>query len=77
MLFRFGSADFDVDLPAAVRPRIALIGVGNNSFGHPTPEAISAWSAVGAQVYPTQGNGDIALTADGIATRGVSPGPGR
>lgn len=72
-----GSADFDVDLPAAVRPRIALIGVGNNSFGHPTPEAISAWSAVGAQVYPTQGNGDIALTADGIATRGVSPGPGR
>ena len=72
-----GSADFDADLPTAVRPRIALIGVGENSFGHPTPEAVMAWSAVGAQVFATQGNGDIALTADGVATRGVSPGPGR
>lgn len=65
-----GSSGFDPDLPAAVAPRIALIGVGENSFGHPTPEAISAWQAVGATVYTTLENGDVALTEAGVVTRG-------
>lgn len=65
-----GSSGFDPDLPAAVSPRIALIGVGENTFGHPTPEAISAWQAVGATVYTTQDNGDVALTDSGVVTRG-------
>jgi competence protein ComEC len=72
-----GSAGFDADLPAAVRPRIALVGVGENSFGHPTPEAVAAWQQVGAQVYTTRDNGDIALTPDGVVTRGVSRSPER
>lgn len=65
-----GSSGFDADLPAALSPRIALVGVGENSFGHPTPEAIAAWQAVGAQVYTTQDNGDVALTPDGVVPRG-------
>jgi competence protein ComEC len=68
-----GSADFHEDLPAAVSPRVALIGVGeDNTFGHPAPEAVAAWSAVGAGVYATSENGDIALTPDGVVVRGVS-----
>ncbi len=65
-----GSSGFDADLPAAVSPRIALIGVGENTFGHPTPEAISAWQAVGAAVYTTKDNGDVALTERGVVVRG-------
>ncbi len=72
-----GSAGFDPDLPSAVRPRVALVGVGDNTFGHPTAQAIAAWQAVGAKVLTTQDNGDIALTVDGVATRGVSQRPGR
>lgn len=65
-----GSSGFDPGLPAAVSPRIALIGVGENTFGHPTPEAISAWQAVGSAVYTTQDNGDVALTDSGVVVRG-------
>jgi competence protein ComEC len=65
-----GSSGFDPDLPIAVAPRVALIGVGENTFGHPTPEALSAWQAVGAEVYTTQDNGDVALTDSGVVVRG-------
>lgn len=65
-----GSSGFDADLPGLVSPEVALIGVGENSFGHPTPEAISAWQAVGAQVYTTQDNGDVALTDSAVVPRG-------
>ena len=56
---------------------IALVGVGaDNPFGHPAPQAIAAWQAVGAQVYTTEDNGDIAITDDrGVVIRGPQRAP--
>ncbi len=64
-----GSAQFDPRLPGATTARIAMIGVGeDNTFGHPSPEAVSAWQQSGAAVYTTAENGDIAVT-DTLAVR--------
>ncbi len=58
-----GSAQFLPELPGAVRPRIALISVGeDNTFGHPAPSAVAAWQQIGAAVYATSLTGDIAVT---------------
>lgn len=67
-----GSAQFVAGLAEAVRPRIALIGVGaDNPFGHPAPAAVQAWQQVGATVYTTEDNGDIVLTEDSsVVVRG-------
>lgn len=42
-----------------VRPEIAVISVGDNSYGHPTEEAIERLESVGAQVRRTDLEGDI------------------
>lgn len=70
-----GSANFDPGLPAVVRPRIALVSVGaDNTYGHPSPEALASWQAVGAQVFTTMDNGDVAVTRGlQTAVRGVIP----
>lgn len=67
-----GSANFHPALPAAVSARLALVGVGHdNTFGHPSQEAIAAWQASGAQVLTTSDNGDIAVVTDGsVVVRG-------
>jgi competence protein ComEC len=72
-----GSAQFDPRLPSATSPRIALIGVGeDNTFGHPTPEAVVAWQQAGAAVYTTAQNGDIAVTEDlEVQVRGPQSAP--
>jgi competence protein ComEC len=59
-----GSAQFVPELPSGVGPQIALVGVGaGNTFGHPAPEAVSAWQQVGATVFTTEANGDIAVVS--------------
>lgn len=42
---------------AALRPEIAVIGVGKNSYGHPTKEAMNRLSEIGAQVFRTDVDG--------------------
>lgn len=51
-------------------PRFAVICVGPNSYGHPTPDTISRLKAEGTRIYSTQKNGTITLTisASGAAT---------
>lgn len=46
---------------AAVQPEIAIISVGDNSYGHPTAEAIGRLEAVGAIVRRTDEEGDITV----------------
>ena len=72
-----GSAQFVPELPAAVRPELALIGVGrDNSFGHPSVQAVAAWQQIGAQVFATAQSGDIAVTGDRtVVVRGVVRAP--
>lgn len=47
----------------ATRPRVALISVGRNSYGHPAPDVEDAWRKAGAIVYRTDLSGTIELHA--------------
>jgi competence protein ComEC len=47
---------------SAVRPHFAVISVGVNSYGHPSPRTLARLRACGARVYTTQHNGSITLT---------------
>jgi competence protein ComEC len=50
----------------AVRPRYALISVGQASiFGHPNPEVVERWQHSGAQVMKTGDYGTITVVTDG------------
>lgn len=53
---------------------IALISVGaDNDYGHPAPETVDAWTAVGALVARTDRDGDVAVVSSedgvGVVTR--------
>lgn len=43
-------------------PRFAVICVGPNSYGHPTPETLARLKAEGTRIYSTQKNGTITVT---------------
>jgi competence protein ComEC len=43
-------------------PQFAVICVGPNSYGHPTPDTVSRLKAEGTRIYSTQKNGTITLT---------------
>ena len=55
------------EMLSLVTPEIAVISVGSNSYGHPTPEVLQRLDEVGAKVYRTDESGAIRLDvqADG------------
>ena len=50
------------------RPRVAVISVGPNSYGHPTNETVQRLRGGGARVFSTQKDGSITLT---VTSRGA------
>ena len=44
-----------------LRPEIACVSVGDNSYGHPAPETLERLESHGCEVYRTDKNGDIFL----------------
>ena len=46
----------------AVQPETAIISVGDNSYGHPSDEAMTRLIEAGAEIYRTDLHGDISLT---------------
>ena len=49
-----------------VRPDVAVFSVGaDNHYGHPTQEAMERFRSVGAQLYRTDLNGTVTITARG------------
>ncbi|MGV9746570.1 ComEC/Rec2 family competence protein [Rhodococcus zopfii] len=57
---------------AAVRPRVALVGVGrDNPFGHPHPETLSTLHELGTRVLSTDMLGDIAVLRAGSGALAV------
>ena len=45
----------------AVKPKMAVIEVGKNSYGHPTVNALNRLAAVGAQIFRTDKDGLVKL----------------
>lgn len=45
-----------------ISPKISVIEVGKNSYGHPTPEILARLASVGAQIYRTDNNGTVKIT---------------
>lgn len=57
-----GSADPGLaDVLARVRPRVAGIEVGKNSYGHPAPETLAALRAAGVRIFRTDRDGTVRL----------------
>ena len=50
---------------AAVSPKISVIEVGKNSYGHPTDAALSRLVAAGSQIFRTDQDGTIKLSIFG------------
>lgn len=50
----------------ATRPEIGLVSVGkNNRYGHPAPEVMTRYDAVGSQILRTDQLGTVELLSDG------------
>jgi competence protein ComEC len=63
-----GSADPGLaTLLARLRPGVAAIHVGRNTYGHPVPATIEALRASGAAVYRTDRDGSVRLDERGAA----------
>jgi hypothetical protein len=52
---------FTPEFLQASRPEVVVISVGSNSYGHPRPEALSAYEAVAEGVYRTDFHGHITI----------------
>ena len=50
-----------VELLEVTKPKIVVISVGRNSYGHPAPELLERLEEVGALVYRTDIHGNIIL----------------
>jgi len=48
-----------------VKPEVAVIEVGKNSYGHPTPETLQRLEKFGIKVFNTYTDGDIEVLSDG------------
>lgn len=57
----------------ALRPLVAVIEVGKNSYGHPTQEVLTRLTDIGARIFRTDQNGTICVTKSevGIHVRGI------
>ena len=44
------------------RPEVAVIAVGENSYGHPTPQTLRRLRTVGAEVFRNDEDGDVIVT---------------
>ncbi len=53
------------DFIEAVDPAVAAIGVGKNSYGHPTADALSRLAEVTGSIFRTDQDGTIKITAYG------------
>lgn len=63
-------------LLAAMQPAAALISVGaDNDYGHPSEEALGRLDAVGARVWRTDQDGDLAVRIDGATWTVNGDGP--
>ncbi len=53
------------DFIAWLHPKLAVISVGKNHYGHPAKEALDLLASVGAKTLRTDHDGDVELISDG------------
>jgi len=49
------------DFLSLLKPKLAIISVGKNSYGHPTKEVLSRLSDIGAKIFRTDNEGEIEI----------------
>jgi competence protein ComEC len=55
-----GAADsLNPNMIEKLKPRVAIISVGKNNYGHPSPKTVSYLKSQGIKVYRTDKHGDI------------------
>ncbi|WP_323741089.1 ComEC/Rec2 family competence protein [Microbacterium sp. VKM Ac-2870] len=64
-----GSADQDPNLYARLHATVALVSVGQNTYGHPRAETLTMLSALGARIDRTDQEGLVVLWREGDALR--------
>lgn len=55
------------ELLEAVKPSLAVIQVGPNSFGHPHPYVLAALEEAAVKIYRTDVHGAVVITSDGAS----------
>ena len=65
---------FDARLLADLAPRLAVIPVGENSYGHPDPDTLGVLAAAGVPAVRTDERGDVAVV---LGDRGLEVRVGR
>ena len=65
---------FDAGLLAELAPRLAVIPVGENSYGHPDPDTLDVLAAAGVPAVRTDERGDVAVV---LGDRGLEVRVGR
>ncbi len=59
-----GSPNRSSAFPGYVTPDYAVFSYGlGNPYGHPNPDVVDEWEAVGAAIYETALDGDITVLA--------------
>ncbi|MHB9034531.1 MAG: ComEC/Rec2 family competence protein [Anaerolineae bacterium] len=58
---------------SVVQPEVAVISVGANPYGHPSPEVLQRLAAVSAQVMRTDLKGNIEIITDGESYQIIMP----
>lgn len=67
------SADQEPGIYRQAQPDAVLVGVGENSYGHPTADCLEAISAAGATALRTDDLGTIAIMRDGTVWTSRAP----
>jgi competence protein ComEC len=56
------------DFVRALQPQVAVVSAGrSNHFGHPVPEVLDRYTAVGAELFRTDRNGAVVVDTDGFS----------
>jgi competence protein ComEC len=56
------------ELLSAFRPQLAVVSAGrSNHFGHPVPEVLDRYKAVGAEIFRTDRDGAVTVDSDGYS----------
>ncbi|HIT29891.1 MAG TPA: MBL fold metallo-hydrolase, partial [Candidatus Scatomorpha stercoravium] len=58
------------ELIDSVKPSVAVVSVGYNSYGHPTEDALARVMTSGAEVYRTDENGSVTIRTDEYGEEG-------